>query len=56
MEQQLWTPGRYDLVAFIEMPSDKAFATVGLRIGMTGAIRTERLRALTADEMMGILR
>ena len=37
------------------MPSDEAVATMGLQVGMTGSVRTESLRAFTADEMTGIL-
>ena len=55
MELLLWTLGRYDLVGVIDMPSDEAFAALGLQVGMTGATRTESLRAFTAEEVTGIL-
>lgn len=55
METLLWTQGRYDLIAIVDMPDDQAFATMGLQLGMIGAVRTERLRAFTAEEMTGIL-
>lgn len=55
MDLLLWTQGRYDLVAVMDMPDDEAFAAVGLQVGMMGAVRTESLRAFTADEMSSIL-
>jgi uncharacterized protein with GYD domain len=50
-----WTIGRYDVVAIIEAPDDETAAAIGLRASGTGAVRTETLRAFTADEMSGIL-
>jgi uncharacterized protein with GYD domain len=55
MELLLWTMGRYDLVGVMDMPSNEAFAALALQVGMTGATRTESLRAFTADEVAGIL-
>ena len=55
MELLLWTLGHYDLVGVLDMPSDEAFAALSLQVGMTGATRTESLRAFTAEEMTGIL-
>jgi uncharacterized protein with GYD domain len=51
----LWTQGRYDLVGIIEAPDEETAAAIGLRAGMTGAVRTETLRAYTAEEMGRIL-
>jgi len=53
--QLLWTIGRYDLVGIYDLPSDEAMATLGLKVGAAGAVRTETLRAFTADEMGGIV-
>jgi len=39
----------------MDMPSDEAFAALALQVGMTGATRTESLRAFTAEEVTGIL-
>ena len=47
--------GRYDLVSVMDMPSDEAFVTLALQVGMTGAPRTESLRAFTAEEVAGTL-
>jgi uncharacterized protein with GYD domain len=55
LELLLWTMGRYDLVGVLDMPSAEAFAALALQVGMTGATRTESLRAFTAEEVTGIL-
>jgi uncharacterized protein with GYD domain len=55
METILWTQGRYDLVGIMEAPDEETAAAVGLRVGMTGAVRTETLRAFDAEEMGRIL-
>jgi uncharacterized protein with GYD domain len=55
METLLWTQGRYDLVGIIEAPDEETAAAIGLRAGMTGAVRTETLRAFDAEEMGRIL-
>jgi uncharacterized protein with GYD domain len=51
----LWTLGRYDIVGVFDMPSDEAMAALGLRVGGMGAVRTETLRAFTAEELGPIL-
>ncbi len=51
----LWTVGRYDIVGVFDMPSDEALTTLALKVGAAGAVRTESLRAFTAEEMGGIL-
>lgn len=55
MDVLLWTQGRYDLVAIMDMPSDEDCAALALQVGATGAVRTETLRAFTADEISGII-
>jgi uncharacterized protein with GYD domain len=55
METLLWTQGRYDLVGIVEAPDEETAAAIGLRAGMTGAVRTETLRAFDAEEMGRIL-
>jgi uncharacterized protein with GYD domain len=55
MDVLLWTQGRYDLVGIMDLPDDETFAAVGLQVSMMGAVRTESLRAFTADEMSGLL-
>lgn len=55
MDLLLWTQGRHDLVAILDMPDDHALAALALKIGGMGATRTETLRGFTADEMNSIL-
>jgi len=51
----LWTLGRYDIVGVFDMPDDESAALLGLKVGGLGTVRTETLRAFSADEMGGIL-
>ncbi len=51
----LYTVGEYDIVVVTEFPDDET-ATAGLlRVGSLGNIRTNTMRAFTADEMGGII-
>ena len=55
MEALYWTQGRYDLIGLVDVPDEETAAAVGLRVGMTGTVRTETLRAFDAEEMGRIL-
>ena len=50
-----WTLGSYDIVAILEAPDDESATAIGLSIGNLGNIRTQTLRAFTADEIGNIL-
>jgi uncharacterized protein with GYD domain len=50
-----WTQGRYDVAARLEVDNDETMTVIALRLGSSGNIRTETLRAFTADEMQGIV-
>ncbi len=50
-----WTQGHYDIVAIMEMPDEETATGFMLGIGMLGNVRTETLRAFTAEEMGRIL-
>ena len=50
-----WTQGRYDIVAIVEWPDDETASAALLGLGMQGNVRTETLRAFTAEEMQRIL-
>jgi uncharacterized protein with GYD domain len=50
-----WTLGRYDAIAILEAPNDEAATAFALKASALGTIRTETLRAFTADEMSKIL-
>ena len=51
----LWTQGAYDIVTISEFPDDETATAFLLGVGAQGNIRTETLRAFTADEMRRIL-
>ena len=55
MKNIYWTMGSYDLIGIFEAPDDLSMSAVALAIGMAGNIRGQTLRALTADEMNGVL-
>jgi uncharacterized protein with GYD domain len=50
-----WTQGPYDLVAATEWPDDESASAFMLSIAMTGNVRSETMRAYTAEEMQRIL-
>ena len=51
----LWTQGQYDLVAVVEAPDEQSMMAGLLNVGHAGNVRSETLRAFTADEMEAIL-
>ena len=50
-----WTVGHYDVVAIIEGPDDETITSVLLSLGSEGNVRTETLRAFSAEEMNSII-
>ncbi len=50
-----WTQGRYDLVSVLEAPDEETAAAIVLRVGSSGTVRSETLRAYDAAEMGRIL-
>jgi uncharacterized protein with GYD domain len=55
IKQMYWTLGEYDQVCIFEPPDDETAASVLLAADMLGNIRTQTMRAFTADEMDKIL-
>lgn len=51
----VWTVGQYDIVLTLEAQDDNAFMAFGLSVGALGNVRTQTLRAFTADEMQAII-
>jgi uncharacterized protein with GYD domain len=49
-----WTQGRYDIVAVTEAPDEIAATALNLSLSALGNIRTESLRAFSAEEMGNI--
>jgi len=50
-----WTLGQYDAVLIAEAPNDEAVTAWALGTGALGNIRTQTMRAYTADEASEIL-
>jgi uncharacterized protein with GYD domain len=55
LTQVFWTLGQYDVAAIIEAPDDSAVTAFGLSVGKLGNVRTQMLRAFSADDMAEIL-
>jgi uncharacterized protein with GYD domain len=50
-----WTQGQYDMVAVVEAPDEQAMLAGLFNIGHAGNVRSETLRAFTADEVAVVL-
>lgn len=50
-----WTQGRYDIVVITDFPDEETAMAFLLRLGMQGNLRSETLRAFSADDMQRIL-
>ncbi len=50
-----WTVGAYDAVVVADAPNEEAMTTWALRVASKGNIRTQTMRAFSADEMNKIL-
>ena len=50
-----WTQGRYDIVAITEAPDELTGTALNLSLGGLGNIRTELLRAFSAEDMTKIV-
>jgi len=50
-----WTQGSYDLVATIEAPNEESGLAMLLTLGSLGNVRSQTLRAFTAEEMGRVL-
>ena len=55
VREALYTVGEYDIVTVTEFPDDEAAAAALLQVGSLGSVRTNTMRAFTADEMGGII-
>jgi uncharacterized protein with GYD domain len=56
VRELLWTVGEYDIVVVTEFPDDEAATAALLRVGSLGNIRTNTLRAFSAEQMGSIIR
>ncbi len=50
-----WTMGAYDAVLLADAPDDDSITALALSAGSLGNIRTQTMRAYSADEMSNIL-
>jgi len=50
-----WTQGQYDMVAVVEAPDEQAMLAGLFNIAHAGNVRSETLRAFTADEVAAVL-
>jgi uncharacterized protein with GYD domain len=55
LKETFWTLGPYDFVSIIEAPDDETIIAFGMSVGSQGNVRTQTLRAFSANEMAGIL-
>ena len=50
-----WTLGQYDVALILDAPDDTSLTALGLSAGALGNVRSQTLRAFSADEIRGIL-
>lgn len=50
-----WTLGQYDIIAVADAPDEMTVTALGLTLGKSGNVKTQTLRAFSADEMGKIL-
>lgn len=50
-----WTMGVYDAVLVADAPNDEAITALALSVGTLGNIRTQTMRAYSAEEMSKII-
>ena len=55
MKESYWTLGAYDVVAVCEAPDDETMTAFSLSVARLGNVKTQTLRAFTANDMGGIL-
>jgi len=55
VKEMYWTLGQYDVAVVLDAPDEAAITAFGLSIGAMGNVRTQTMRAFTAEEMPKIL-
>jgi uncharacterized protein with GYD domain len=55
IKEVYWTIGHHDVVTIAEAPDDETITALLLNAGSAGNLRTQTLRAFSADEMDKIL-
>ena len=55
IRELVWTMGEYDFILVAEAPDDETAATLVLRVGAAGNVRSKTMRAFDADQMGDII-
>ncbi len=55
VKEVYWTLGQYDVATIVDAPDDATVTAFLLKVGALGNVRTQCLRAFSADEMVQIL-
>jgi len=50
-----WTLGSFDIVSILDAPDEAAVTALGLSLGSAGNVRTQTMRAFSADDMGKII-
>jgi uncharacterized protein with GYD domain len=50
-----WTLGNHDIVSIVDAPDGETLAAATLKLASQGNLRTTSLRALSAEEMRGVI-
>jgi uncharacterized protein with GYD domain len=56
VRELLWTVGEYDIVCVADFPDEESGVAALLQVGSAGNIRSNTMRAFTAEQMAGIIR
>lgn len=55
VKEVYWTMGAYDAVLVADAPNDEAITALALSVGALGNIRTQTMRAYSAEEMSKVI-
>ena len=55
VRELVWTMGEYDFIIVAEAPDDETAATLLLRVGAAGNVRSRTMPAFDADQMSDII-
>ena len=55
VRESLYTVGEYDIVIVTEFPDDETATAALLQVGSLGNVRTNTMRAFSADEITAII-
>jgi len=55
VREPLWTVGEYDLVTVVDFPDDETATAALFRVGSLGSVRSNTMRAFSADEITTII-